>query len=157
MKSRALACAMAVALVCLSPTLVCAQQDSTDQATLQALEQTFRNKSKDTLSEDFARQHVADNYVWELPAGEWGRAEATKSFPDEKIYDMGINDQKIHIYGDTAVIDGKWWKSANEGGTEGRWEGIYMDVWQKQGNTWKLIATATSPYRITKGKQTGQK
>jgi len=95
---------------------------------------------------------VSEDYVWIMPGGEMGRSDLTKAAPGQKVDDTKVKDLKVHVMGDTAVANGFWWKrteDTDKGKKQVReWKGIFQDVWKKMDGSWKLVASATSPYHV---------
>ena len=131
-----------------------AQVAQTDQQQIEELEQQFRSDPHDVVPPEFVNKNVAENYVWMMPGGELGRSELTRSDPGrgQNVENTKIKDLKVHVMGEMAIADGFWSKRTkdNEGNNAQarEWKGIFQDIWIKESGTWKLIASATSPYHV---------
>lgn len=138
----------AITFAFLNPTLICAQ--SGDQQRLEQLEHKFRFTPKDSPAPpEFVQKYVADNYVWNMPGGEMGRSDLLKNYPGITVYEVKISDMKIHPEGDVAIVNGHWWKREKDEDQKVReYKGIFQDIWEKKNGSWRLIASATSPFHV---------
>ena len=140
----------AITTLLLTPAIIWAQSTQPDQQQVEQLERDLHSNPQDVVSADFVEKHVAENYVWMTPGGELGRSELTKSEPGQKVTDAKVKGVRVHVVGDTAIVDGLWSKRTQDSRGGVKWEGIFQDVWMKQNGSWKLIASATSPFRHEK-------
>jgi len=54
---------------------------------------------------------------------------------------LGNSDQKVHVYGDAAVVTGEYRERTHAKGKMLVRRGRYTDTWIKQGGQWKCVAT----------------
>lgn len=148
MKPSSVAAVLCVMI--LFPVLLSAQSTQPDQQQIEQLEHQFRSSPQDVVSPEFLHKYVADNYVWIMPGGEKGRSDLSELKSGQTTHDNMVKDVKVHVAGETAIVNGFWSKRTEDDRGPIQWEGIFQDVWQKQNGSWKLIASATAPFHREK-------
>ena len=138
--------------VILTSAVIWAQSAQQDQQQVEQLEREFQASPQDVVSPDFVDKHVAENYVWMMPGGEMGRSDLTKSEPGQKVIDTKYKDVKVHVLGNTAIVDGLWSKRTQDNHGDLEWKGVFQDVWMKQNGSWKLVASVTAPFHSEKAR-----
>ncbi len=97
---------------------------------------------------NFLEQHLANNYVGVSASGaEMTKDEAIQNRKTGKIkYEaIELRDQKIRVYGNTALVDTEAHAKGVDNGKP--FEGDYRVtfVWVKEGNGWKQVSFHSTP------------
>lgn len=101
----------------------------------------------------FLESHMSDDYVGTFPDGtvhgKKGEIEAVASGA-VSITHMVPREMTVHVYGDAAVITGQSCVRATVDGQDIADELRFTDVWIKQENQWKAVAS-----QVTRIEQSG--
>jgi len=57
-----------------------------------------------------------------------------------------LSDMKVRVYGDTAVVTGKYVATGTHKGQKNDATGMFTDVWVKHGTSWQCVAEHTSKF-----------
>ena len=68
--------------------------------------------------------------------------ETIKNTP--KLESIMIDDRKVQVYGDTAIVTGRFTATAIENGKKATESGRFTDVWVKQNGKWLCVAAHSS-------------
>ena len=92
----------------------------------------------------FLEQYLADDYVSTFPDGtvldKQGEIESLKS-GDIALTEMTPSEMNVRTYGGAAVITGRSTIKANVKGKKVSGEYRFTDVWIKQDNHWRAVAS----------------
>lgn len=89
-------------------------------------------------------RYLADTYVYTGPDGSVenkAQAIANLKSGDLKLQSASLDDAKVHIYGDTAIVT---YNSLDKGTFKGKdisGKTRWMDVFVKQKGSWRVVAT----------------
>lgn len=128
-----------------------AQGAQTQGAVEQKVMQLEHDVAKAFASADIAvvERFEAPDYIFTGPGGSvTGRADdvndlKTGNFKAEAI---DLDDMKVHVYGDTAVVTGKvTLKNCKYRGNDLSGDYRFTDVWTKTNAGWQVIASQSSP------------
>jgi ketosteroid isomerase-like protein len=117
-----------------------------DTKTVEAIKMMEQEWMKAYVKGDaaFLERHLSDDYTGTYPDGtaldKAGEIQAVKS-GDVAITEMKAKEMKVRTYGDTAVITGRSAIRAKVKGQEVSGEFRFTDVWVKQGDQWKAVAS----------------
>lgn len=98
---------------------------------------------------EWFRQNLSDEYVCTAPDGSVLSKQEFISYPDQssQITDSRVEDLKVTVYGNTAVVTGNnvvFWKNGKVSATR------YTDTYAKLNGKWKAVsAQLTSDKRFT--------
>jgi Ketosteroid isomerase homolog len=92
----------------------------------------------------FLERHLAEDYVSTFPDGKVfdkaGEIAALKS-GEVALTEMTPREMNVRVYGETAVITGRSAIKAKTNGEEIGGELRFTDVWVKQSDGWKAVAS----------------
>lgn len=63
---------------------------------------------------------------------------------DDHYQQLANEDQNVKVYGDAAVVTGKYREKIERGGKTAALRGRFTDVWIKQNGTWKCVASQST-------------
>ena len=104
----------------------------------QAWAEAFRTLDLATLE-----QLMADEYTIIQPGGVTaGKAETLNSLrSDRRHWEIAQSDQyDIRLYGDTAVVIGRWTGKGVNHDTPFDYQARYLGVWVKRNGRWQMVA-----------------
>lgn len=143
-----------------------ATQGQSGQATgsgQQVVEQELMNLERELMQAGIKRdiqvldRAVADDYTYTAPDGMvMNRSQARAVFMsgDYVIESGDLDDMKVRIYGDTAVVTGRSTEKSKYKGQDVSGQYRWTDVFVKQGGRWRVVATHVS--RIASQQTPGQ-
>jgi ketosteroid isomerase-like protein len=91
---------------------------------------------------------VADDYVVVTASGaETTKAQVMAAYRsgDRGYRDLRIDEVKVHLYGDTAVLSARTWGFRIEGGTETPNRVRYLRVYARRQGQWKAVSQMSTP------------
>lgn len=141
-------CLLLLTLLFISPAFA---QSTSDDAKKTILDMEQKLRTGDIAGQSaYAAKIATDNYLGETPVGETHKQDMLKSAEGQTIYERRIENIDVRFFGDTAIASGHWWKRAKlpQDGKVYEWSGFFQDVWVKQGEEWRLAASATAPLAI---------
>jgi len=65
-----------------------------------------------------------------------------------KVQSIQLDDMKVRVYGDTAVVTGRFTQKAQYKGADRSYTGRFTDTWVNRGGRWQCVASQST--RITK-------
>ena len=95
--------------------------------------------------EPVLRQILADEY--HLIAGRLGFVDKDGWLamgPDYTIEEFEYMESDIHIYGDTAVSNSRYWQNATYRGADIRGEFFLTDIWVQRDGRWQVVTRHSS-------------
>ncbi len=141
MSARGLLLSLAV-LLCYWP-FTAASQETSDSATIRNLEtkwaEAYKKRQVDVLS-----SLIADDYVITFEDGSvYGKVGflSHTAEPSEQVASSEFSDLKIRMYGNTAVVTGRYHENGESKGKRYEYFDRLTDVWMKIDGQWKLIAS----------------
>jgi hypothetical protein len=111
---------------------VVAELTRLEQERCRALSQQDWSALEALLSEDYTHTHTT------------GRVEDKPTYMQgmkERPRETFRGDLRVRVYGDTAVMQGLQTNKTQRGGETSLMESQVIQVWVRQGNAWKLVAT----------------
>src|SRR5215468_5927070 len=90
---------------------------------------------------------VAEDYVAVGANGEQTRAQAMEAYRSGALSLPGlkIGENKVHVYGDTAMLNARTFGDRVEGGKTVPNRVRYMRIWMKRDGQWRAVAQMARP------------
>src|SRR5215212_452361 len=88
-------------------------------------------------------QLMADDYTIIQPGGRvWDKAETLASLRSEQRHweAAASNELSVRLYGDTAVVIGRWTAKGVNHGQPFDYQARYTSVWVKRAGRWQIVA-----------------
>ncbi|MBA3542367.1 MAG: nuclear transport factor 2 family protein [Deltaproteobacteria bacterium] len=77
--------------------------------------------------------------------GEMPRAQWLAGLPNYIVHSYEFTDVRVNIYGETAVVRGRYTQSATAFGVDRSGAMLVTDVWVRRDGRWQVVARHTSP------------
>lgn len=142
-------------LICLAAVAQPAARGSSDEANqLIQLEESWNQASQKKDADTIAGM-LSNEYFYTGTEGEVGDAalllkHAREGEADEPRYQSyKIDDIRVRIYGNTAVVTGRWTGSGTAQNKHAIVRERWTDVWVRQHNVWKCVCSHST--KIEKG------
>lgn len=100
----------------------------------------------------FLEQHLADNYISIGGNGKQmtkDQAIQSRKSGNMKYDSIDVHDQKVRVYGNTAIVDDYATVKGTSNGQPVSGEYRASFVWVKQGKDWKLVQFQATPVEST--------
>jgi ketosteroid isomerase-like protein len=133
-----------VVLTVATPALAWAQNDNAEREIRDLESQDLQTMVRGGAS-SFRERYVAEDFLETNPNGAvYTKAEVVAFAQSDSVRfgSVDVDDQKVRVYGDTAVVTGRAHikgAAAREGRVIDSWV-RYTRVWVKQGGSWKIVA-----------------
>jgi len=129
-----------------SSVLAQTESRSADEKELIALEQQMGQMEKmGNYPQPFVQDHLGADLIWAWPMGFGGRDSFTQPDPPDQLpLEEKIENLKVRLYGNTAVVDATWYKKGKDPAAY-EMHGFLVDVWIKREGKWQLVSGAAGP------------
>jgi ketosteroid isomerase-like protein len=122
---------------------------TTTQEKIQAVLQAERDLAKAHMTLDIARfdQLLHFNYVIIQPGGRVeGKAETVASLQTgDRFWEIAHSDEmEVQVYGETAVVVGRWRGKGQNGATLFDYSARFLSVWVLEDGLWRNVAAQST-------------